>query len=71
VFKSVVSCVLNMRCKHQYCRRVKCGWQQLHSSCHCLLLRSEGPVEPDELIARLQTVVTANEVALIAARAER
>jgi len=28
-------------------------------------------VEPDELIARLQTVVTANEVALIAARAER
>jgi hypothetical protein len=42
-----------------------------HASCHCLLLRSEGPVEPDELIARLQTVVTANEVALIAARAER
>jgi hypothetical protein len=42
-----------------------------HSSCHCLLLRSEGPVKPNELIARLQTVVTANEVALIAARAER
>jgi len=28
-------------------------------------------VEPDELIARLQAIVTANEVALIAARAER
>ena len=42
-----------------------------HSTCHCLLLRSEGPVEPDELIARLQAIVTANEVALIAARAER
>jgi len=66
----IVSCVLNVRCKHQYCRRVK--WVgTFHSSCHCLLLRSEGPVEPDELIIRLQTVVTANEVALIAARAER
>jgi len=23
----IVSCVLNVRCKHQYCRRVKCGWE--------------------------------------------
>lgn len=33
--------------------------------------RLEGPVEPDELITRLRTVVSDNEVALIAARAER
>jgi hypothetical protein len=35
------------------------------------LTRLEGPVEPDELIARLRTIVSDNEVALIAARAER
>jgi hypothetical protein len=35
------------------------------------LARLEGPVEPNELINRLQTIVSENEVALIAARAER
>jgi hypothetical protein len=35
------------------------------------LTRLEGPVEPYELIARLQTIIANNEVALVAARAER
>jgi len=27
--------VLNMRCKHQYCRRVKCGWE--HFTVHVIV----------------------------------
>lgn len=43
----------------------------LHDGRMTVVGRLEGPVEPDELIARLQTIVADNEVALIAARAER
>lgn len=43
----------------------------LHDGRMTVVGRLEGPVEPDELIARLRTIVSDNEVALIAARAER
>lgn len=36
-----------------------------------MIYRQEGPVEPQELIRRLQTIVSANEASLVAARAER
>ncbi|KAJ9584534.1 hypothetical protein L9F63_021144 [Diploptera punctata] len=43
----------------------------LHDSRMTVVGRLEGPVEPRELIVRLRTIVSDNEVALIAARAER
>lgn len=43
----------------------------LHDGRMTVVGRLEGPVEPRELIARLRTIVSDNEVALIAARAER
>ncbi|XP_066992860.2 FAS-associated factor 2 isoform X2 [Anabrus simplex] len=43
----------------------------LHDGRMTVVGRLEGPVEPHELIHRLQTIVRENEVALIAARAER
>lgn len=58
--------------------------QALHESTHPFLAvivlkdskmtivgRQEGPVEPQELVRRLQTIVSANEASLVATRAER